>query len=897
MSDRFPQYSLSQFPNSLDSYLIFQDVNISNKPLVDQYYSYINENDFASATQLIEDNPSLKYVIVTANTMQSIYDALMAIETTYSTDVIKTIATCVTSQGEWSSTGSYPIFSIVTSRGTAFMCIKPDCPIGTPVTDTNYWITMTMRGESGTSMSFHESYDSTFPYGIQDCVPFANRLYVSITNDNLGNQPDISPDFWSAVISVPTQTIISKNQPTGQDSNGLWYKTNDTNNSYEVNKSNGDNTYSPLFPTSKASYIKTSDGQTIDTALKSNSDLITEHKADTNNPHQVTAEQVGAVQGNTKAWVATEATAGDSWATDIVVPNFLFSEGCTVTYKAPQSPTESNPAWANRLQIRHESGGTIIGVYTLSTLNKEPLPADIWTTGAMVTVTLSNEVVSTWSNLPTAFFKGGSGSLKEMFTFPLSIQTAEPTPVDTNHIWIKNDTKMPFAIDEAIRASDWGGDNRYYGIVDSTDTNYMQFEGPKKLTDGSAIGMTNRHIGKDATSWNLGVGEYAKKYGKAYYANNQSKWPRIYSRINGTIDMEDAYRWNGSAWYPLSQKGSYLFGYSHDCRLYNNAGGILSPHSDIIGSTWINDAEFSRDGQFLCIIKSTSTDSDMIHLFSRTGDSFNEVSVPYNITGYKYWVCFTPDSQYMIIGSTSSGQIYKRNGNSFSLLKTLADAGISTGFDYQDSNNMQESDIGFTHDGKFFIEKNSNTIEIYNWANESFSLKQEISTPSALAYSRINSVRICKDADMFLITPYGSGSSDYNVRWGRYVYESVNGQNFNLIYSGNYYGSEVGTQSYYCNISPTGKYLAYSYYDYDTDPAGGGLTILQRQSDNSYIQVAGAYGGAYLMYSEFMSDNYLFTTSGGKDVHVLKFNGSSWDQTTYFDTDKTIFRLTSLNFN
>ena len=87
------------------------------------------------------------------------------------------------------------------------------------------------------------------------------------------------------------------------------------------------------------------------------------------------------------------------------------------------------------------------------------------------------------------------------------------------------------------------------------------------------------------------------------------------------------------------------------------------------------------------------------------------------------------------------------------------------------------------------------------------------------------------------------------------------------------------------------------HHDYDTDPAGGGLTILQRQSDNSYIRVAGAYGGAYLMYSEFMSDNYLFTTSGGKDVHVLKFNGSSWDQTTYFDTDKTIFRLTSLNFN
>ncbi|CAB1252368.1 protein of unknown function [Ruminococcaceae bacterium BL-6] len=533
MSDRFPQYSLSQFPNSLDSYLIFQDVNISNKPLVDQYYSYINENDFASATQLIEDNPSLKYVIVTANTMQSIYDALMAIETTYSTDVIKTIATCVTSQGEWSSTGSYPIFSIVTSRGKAFMCIKPNCPVGTPVTDVNYWITMTMRGESGSSMSFHESYDSTFPYGIQDCVPFANRLYVSITNDNLGNQPDISPDFWSAVISVPTQTIISKNQPTGQDSNGLWYKTNDTNNSYEVNKSNGDNTYSPLFPTSKASYIKTSDGQTIDTALKSNSDLITEHKADTNNPHHTTPEQIGAVQGNTKAWVATEVSSSEVYVTKLTIPHFEFSEGCTITFKSVITPTDGEPVWANRIAIFDETGKQI-GVYVLSTLSKEPVSSDAWAVGAMVTVTLSSEVVGTWSNLPTAFFKGGAPSVPSIFGTGADgdavISGTVTLPVTAPHQSIveKNYKSLIINAGAILKCASWNaglilrvkGDCTIHGTIDQSGmapkTNpHTNYPYPAQLVCGD--GGNGGSGGSEYTSsGQAGVGMLKRPYGGGY---------------------------------------------------------------------------------------------------------------------------------------------------------------------------------------------------------------------------------------------------------------------------------------------------------------------------------------------------------------------------------------------
>lgn len=266
--------------------------------------------------------------------------------------------------------------------------------------------------------------------------------------------------------------------------------------------------------------------------------LITTHTSDTNNPHHTTPEQIGAVQGNTKAWVATEATAGDSWATDIVVPNFLFSEGCTVTYKAPQSPTESNPAWANRLQIRHESGGTIIGVYALSTLNKEPLPADIWTTGAMVTVTLSNEVVSTWGNLPTAFFKGGAPSVPSIFGTGADgdavISGTVTLPVEVPHQSIveKNYKSLIINAGAILKCASWNaglilrvqGDCTIHGTIDQSGlapkTNPQNnYPYPAQLVCGDGGDGGNTGYGHELANKFLGgTGMLKRTYGGGYGA-------------------------------------------------------------------------------------------------------------------------------------------------------------------------------------------------------------------------------------------------------------------------------------------------------------------------------------------------------------------------------------------
>lgn len=169
---------------------------------------------------------------------------------------------------------------------------------------------------------------------------------------------------------------------------------------------------------------------------------------------------------------------------------------------------------------------------------------------------------------------------------------------------------MPFTIDEAIRATDWNNDNRYYGIVDTTDNNYILHYVPKKLTDGTIIDIANRHLNRDIASLVLkdsnSTGEYAKKYGHGYYLHAFIKNPRIYSRINGVVDMETAYRWNGSSWQYLSQKGHYVI---TNGQIWNRIGDNLSLHSSQSGFT---PFDISKDGTYIITTEG--------YLIKRTGD-------------------------------------------------------------------------------------------------------------------------------------------------------------------------------------------------------------------------------------------------------------------------------------
>ena len=241
--------------------------------------------------------------------------------------------------------------------------------------------------------------------------------------------------------------------------------------------------------------------------------------------------------------------------------------------------------------------------------------------------------------------KGGGGTpIQEPYSFPISMQTIAPTPINTNHIWIHNDRKMNLIIDEAVRSSDYGGGDCYYALVDSTDNKGMDLECPHTTTDNTHLMVVDRHIARDTAPMTVAAVNFAKKYGLAYNYSAISKWPQIYSRIGGVVDLEDAQRWDGSAWQWLSQKAHYLF--LPNGNIANRIDGALSNGRSLQANGKCIAA--SPDRTYVAVGWALSGTGSSLRIFKRSGDSFTQVSeftLPFfNANGN---LKFSPDSQYL----------------------------------------------------------------------------------------------------------------------------------------------------------------------------------------------------------------------------------------------------------
>ena len=276
----------------------------------------------------------------------------------------------------------------------------------------------------------------------------------------------------------------------------------------------------------------------------------------------------GAVQGNTKAWVATESIiAGDAWGTRLIIPNFVFSEGCQVTFKAPQPPTDSNPVWANRIVIRRGSDEDDIGEYILSTLTKEPVSSDAWAVGAMVTVTLSSEVVGTWNGSPTAFFKGGAPSVPSIFgtgadgDAVISGTVTLPVTVPHQSIVEKQYKSLIINAGAILKCASWNagliirvqGDCTIHGTIDQSGmapkTNPQNnYPYPAQLVCGDGgNGGTGEDYYDEYSGGIGGVGMLKRPYGGGYSAGGAGGAGESRTGGNGgdstdiTIDVQDIF--------------------------------------------------------------------------------------------------------------------------------------------------------------------------------------------------------------------------------------------------------------------------------------------------------------------------------------------------------------------
>ncbi len=197
----------NQFPVDIDNFDRFLDPTISTKSAIEQYYSCINNNDFTGASQVLKDNPLLNRMIINANTMNKLRDAIISVQRYYFDDIRQYIVDLVVYQGEWNTKTRYSKYNVVyyvTNNVTEYYIAIKDVKLGTIPTNTSYWVKLTLRGEKGdkgSGMIPKGIWQKDANYQTDDLVSYNNCIWGAAMS-NTNEEPNSSSKVWYLIMDV-----------------------------------------------------------------------------------------------------------------------------------------------------------------------------------------------------------------------------------------------------------------------------------------------------------------------------------------------------------------------------------------------------------------------------------------------------------------------------------------------------------------------------------------------------------------------------------------------------------------------------------------------------------------------------------------------------------------------
>ena len=87
MSTQYPDLTLTNFPNSLDQFMTFLNIVATDGPLIEQYHSAMQAGNTTLANQILTQIPSYTQKLLTATDLNTLSQAMLAIERFYLTDI------------------------------------------------------------------------------------------------------------------------------------------------------------------------------------------------------------------------------------------------------------------------------------------------------------------------------------------------------------------------------------------------------------------------------------------------------------------------------------------------------------------------------------------------------------------------------------------------------------------------------------------------------------------------------------------------------------------------------------------------------------------------------------------------------------------------------------------
>lgn len=285
---------------------------------------------------------------------------------------------------------------------------------------------------------------------------------------------------------------------------------------------------------------------------------------------------------------------------------------------------------------------------------------------------------------------GGSGksaTTVDIFNFPCVFSLAAPESPKPNTLWINRAGCADInnmVLDSAVRVSYTDG---YIMLIVDNNNNASDNFSQTKTINGKSIAFAahRESTSADALPWEIGD---TKNDAITLFR----KYPLVYSRLAGVLDMETAEIWDGAHWIQISQKGSYLLfddGASPYVEIYNRTGQNFTKHADLPTipngqCKWILP---SPDGQYLFVTLNSSY-SPCGYMYKRTGDVFTQLSM--SIDNAIVSAAWSNDMTYIALCEGSNVYIYKRNADTFTKIATVAGS-------------ISNTDIAFSYNGLYLI--------------------------------------------------------------------------------------------------------------------------------------------------------------------------------------------------
>ena len=242
MSSTYTDLQYTTFPNEIQNFIEVLNILASDAPYIKGFQEAMRNGDYSTAQQYFSQIPDGNRKFLDAEKINTLLDTCIALERFYATDIEPYINNLQTQwqntvnqfdyKGDWTNTTTYNKNNFVSATVNGvyglYLCMV-NSTRNIPVTNTNYWRELTIRGPqgiSGDTMSFRFTWSSDQSYIVGDVVDYNDGLWYC-KNDNTNIPPSLNSQSWELIYQSSQYLYpFSSQQPSSSEisTGGLWFE-------------------------------------------------------------------------------------------------------------------------------------------------------------------------------------------------------------------------------------------------------------------------------------------------------------------------------------------------------------------------------------------------------------------------------------------------------------------------------------------------------------------------------------------------------------------------------------------------------------------------------------------------------------------------------------------------